>query len=144
MPYDQPETRKSNRQSKKKSTTVNTDETFSTRSVILDDQIPGPSNVTNTSTVNVPVLNNTDVVSRSEFLQLQSNGEKILLSINQLQTKNAESSFPVEKPDLNVQGVNDGISVTMTQEVDNVGLNTNPTMDEVNLGSTRSSKQWFG
>ena len=63
MPYDQPETRKSNRQSKKKSTTVNTDETFSTRSVILDDQIPGPSNVTNTSTVNVPVLNNTDVVS---------------------------------------------------------------------------------
>ena len=105
-PYDKPATRKSSRQSKKATDIADNAETFSTNTVFADDQMPGPSNVIDTNSVNVNSnsVNNTEVVSRSEFIQLQNNVDKILLSLNQLQaTENAVSSFPMERSIQNVQ-----------------------------------------
>ena len=135
-PYDKPATRKSSRQSKKATDIADNAETFSTNTVFADDQMPGPSNVIDTNSVNVNSnsVNNTEVVTRSEFVQLQNNVDKILLSLNQLHaSQNAVSSFPIGRANQNVQPSNEGNSVTLTQEVDTSGMNMNPQLDEVNL-----------
>ena len=136
-PYEMKETRKSSRQSKKR--TDIEPEQFSNSTLVADDQIPGPSNVSmidssSQNVVSVNSLNDNSFVSRSEFVQLQSNVEKILASLNQLQTaNNAVSSFTTEKSVNDIQGHNDGVSINMSQEVDTTGPQVDPNLNQVNF-----------
>ena len=136
-PYETHDTRKSSRQTKKRNNFET--EQFSNNTVVADDQIPGPSNVSvadpsGQNVVSGNILNENSFVSRSEFVQLQSNVEKILASLNQMQTaNNAASSFPSGKVTTDTQANNAGVSVTMSQEVDTTGPQIDPNLNEVNI-----------
>ena len=127
-PYEQPESRKSSRQKSNK--TVTEQEHFSSNSVVADDQTPGPSNVSVTNQVDK--VNDNTFVSRNEFVQLQNNVDKILASLTQLTAKNAAGSFDSEKTNSANQLQTDGVSISLTQEVDNTGLPVNPNLTDVN------------